>query len=705
MRNKVTYRSWVFKDPKISVSTVGLEQSLPINTLGIDTFDVEVKCNDKSILQFNQNEPINWYHRRRQMGIYYVQSVKRISADHYTIASISTLGLLEQRDFLGGIYTGQTVENVVAAICGNIPFTIKSNLRKIKLYGWLGITSARLALQQVLFAIGANLSTDSNGVLHIANLWDGISSVISSDRVYIDNNNVQQDNPVTSVTVLEHQYIPQTAERKDLYNGTTTQGQRIPFNEPHSSLQADGFEILESGANYAVVSAGNGKLTGCPYIHTTIEVTKPVTSAPIEHNERIEDATLVSLVNSNTVAERMADYYKCRTTIAEDVVLKYEHPGQVVQVYHPWDHEMVNMAIASAGINVDSVLKGSITGLMDFAPKQIQATVIYDHHELITESGTWTVPEGCTKVRAILIGGGSRGTRGGNGTAGGSGGRGHGGSAGISGRGGAGGSGGKILDITIAVEPGQVLDVSIGRGGDATDIAGGDTTFAGHSSAEGAAVAAGYTDPVSGIVYGKAGAAGLQAQAHGAGTASGNEIWARFVNMDLTGSAYSNVWQVGTGGRASGNGNYSGATVGNYKDKGSSGYDAYYYYDVTFTAYPGYNGTSPSARAAATVPGCGGDGGHGGGGGGGASGYSPSVSKGTKMYGLNIGGTNFHWIIRNVIEETAEGGKGGTGGQPGNGAPGILILHYGVETPLRSGILVDSNYNFLADKFGRLLIV
>lgn len=700
MCNKVTYRNWVFPDPKITMGTIGLEQSLPMTELGIDTFEVEVKCQDKSILNFEQNEPVHYFHRKQQMGIFYVQSIERVSPDHYSIFSISTLGLLEQMDFYGGIYTGQTVQEVVSAICGNIPVIIKTNLQKIKLYGWLGISSARRALQQVLFAIGANLITDQNGVLRIENLWDGISAVIPASRIYRDGNSVKQENPVTTVTVLEHQYIPGT-ERKDLFEGTTIEGQRIPFSEPVSQIQAEGFTILESGANYAVVSAGNGKLTGCPYIHTTLEVTKPVTNAPIRNEERIEDATIVSLVNSNAVAELMTAYYKCRETIAADVVLQGEHPGQVVQMLHPWDKEMVKMAIATSNVSISSVLKGSITGLVNFKPKQVESVITYDHHEVITQSGTWTVPKGCTKVRAILIGGGNKGDKGTNGTSGGSGGQNKAGAAGHSGKAGKGGSGGKVLDISLDVIPGAQINVVIGVGGRGSNYIGGDTIFGEHSSAEGAVSAVGYTDLIDGTVYAKSGTDGGVPASHGPGGYTGIAVSCRFIRSGFA-FKYDKTFNVGTTGYITdsfGQKWYNKGTAlsRNLRHEDGTTIDWWTIFD---SIKGGYDGISPEDRAAATVPGCGGDGGHAGGGGGGASGTS------IKNVGSTIGSVSELTLKIDAIDvPEAAGGKGGTGSMGGDGANGCIILYYGVETSVRSGILTDKNYNFLSDKSGRLIIV
>lgn len=755
MRNKVTYRSWVFRDPKISVATMGLEQSLPIRSLGINTFDVEVKCTDKSILQFDQNAPIRFFHRKRQMGIYYVQSIIRVDKALYQISSISTLGLLEQRQYMGGIFTGQTVAEVVADICGNIPFVIKSNLRKIKLYGWIPICSGRDALAQVLFAISANLSTDYNGVLHIETLWSGISSVISADRIYADSGNDQQDSPVTSVTVLEHQYIPGT-ERKDLYSGTTLQGQRIPFDEPCHDLQADGFQIIESGANYAVVSGGSGVLTGIPYVHTTTEVTRAVTVASVANDERIEDATLVSLANSSAVAERMAEYYKHRRTISADVVLELDVPGQVVQIRHPWDNEMVNMMIDTSSVNVDSILKGSITGLVDFAPAQREDLEYYDERVVLTGSGTWQPPEGVTEVRVVAIGGGDGGQSGLMGyyaqiaqqetetdpkwgrrsqfrrmSQGGKG-----GDAGL------GGTGGRIVQDVLHLD-GTPISYQCGIGGiggvanndhDIDDAkkasvpggSGSDTVFGLLTTADGQTSDTGYYDTITGERYGGTGETGVPGGDGGGQPAddktatnnpvpgpdvvykgvtyhSGPNAAKPVVSKDkyigaISSSTYLSIacggWYGAGGGAAAGADGQSTDEDNVYKPVANIIDNAMY-------AYGGGGGKGGDAVKPDKQPKYG-YGGYGGNGGGGVGGYGGVAAEAT-MTGSGISVPSFPGAV--TISGVAPKNNRGAGSDGGDGGDGCIILYYRRPIVVRSGILTDKTNTFLADKTGRLLIV
>ena len=528
-KNKIVYASYIFSDDDETLRSGNEYQitSLIADELQADTIELEVKCSDKNIVVFTENAPLQYYRENILRSTYYVQSIKRIGGDKYTISADSAMGLLMKRLHVGGIYTGQTVKEVVNEICGNIPILVKTVFSDTKLYGWLPYckppkSSARNNLAQVLYAIGAALTTDNNGVLRVEPLWDGTSSSIGETRLYFDGS-VETEKPVSAVTVTEHQYIAGTDE-KELFSGTSQQGDIITFSEPMHSLAATGFTILESGANYAKISSGSGSLKGKTYIHNTRLVTQTVTENAAENVKSVTDATLVSLVNSSAVAKRLADYYKCRETITNGIVSGQEKPGHVVSVYHPYDKKMVSACIVSLDTTMSGTLKSEMAALVGFLPPQPESSEYFDERVILTGSGEWTVPEGVTSYTRVLIGGGQGGASGLKGgdppaqvvtsesssvtdssdryvgmlwTEGGAGGE-----AGL------GGMGGKILIETVQnAVPGTEVPYSCGVGGvggiysadgSVNGSEGTATTMGGSSSNSGSHSENGYTDPTTG---------------------------------------------------------------------------------------------------------------------------------------------------------------------------------------------------------------
>lgn len=752
---KITYKSWTFLFSQTESAKPTREQSLSCESISADTLTAVVRCNDPTIMAFAKNDPIRVWENDSDasMQTYYLRSITRTGATSYRLVAWSAVGLLAAMAHKGGIYTGQTVAEAVKEICGNVPVVVKSVFANTKLYGWLPYCqpkadrrgkSARDNLVQVLFAIGAYLTTDLNGVLHIDALWDGVSSTIGSNRMYASGGKVSYSDPVSAVTVTEHQYIAGTDE-KELFSGTSQQGDIITFPEPVHSLTATGFTILESGANYAKISSGSGALKGKTYIHNTRLVTQPVTENAAENVKSVTDATLVSLVNSSAVAKRLADYYKCRETITNGIVSGQEKPGHVVSVYHPYDKKMVSACIVSLDTTMSGTLKSEMAALVGFLPPQPESSEYYDERVILTGSGEWTVPEGVTSYTRVLIGGGRGGSSG------------HRGESpavrtpkswtekfdalrryvgldnGVSLEGGKGGEpgeagdGGKVLVETVTdAVPGAKVSYACGKGGYGGAFSQGNdagapgtaTTMGGATSDTGSSSEAGYTDAITGEVFAAKGKSGIAGSPGNGYTWDGGKYTYQpspLITVDgVTYSAGKDKEEVeGEDGRGRYNtapygyvgyswrGGYGGgAAAGSNGNDGlanGSG-DAYIGSSSAFatvTAARGGAGADATPPAKESRYGCGGTSGHGGGGAG-----SNGVAEAHQTSSENISVSQASLTARDT--QPAPGGRGSDGGEAGDGC---IIIYYRKKKELQSGPLVTSNNLGLLDSLGRRMIV
>lgn len=682
------YGELIFTDQEIQEGETYEAAALLSDALEIGTFQMELYLRDESkgaaLTSFRRNDKLLYYHRERLQGTYYIESVERTGKFTYTVTANNALALLDQSDHMGGIYTGQTVEELVAEIC-NIPYQVQTKFAKVKLYGWLPVATRRANLAQVLFAVGAQAKVDQIGTLRIEALWDGVSSAITPDRVFWGDK-VRYEAQVTEVSVLEHQYIPGTEEIQ-LFEGTTQSGDVIQFQEPVHSLAASGFSLLEQGANYAKVSAGTGTLTGKKYVHTTRDVRQAVTPDDVANVVEVKEATLVSLVNSAAVAERLAEYYKWIEAMEATVVYDGERPGDVIAFEHPFGGASVG-CVKSASITIGGRLVAQETTAIGYRPPLFTQTEILDGRVLIDADTAWTVPDGVTSVRAVLIGGGDGGGSGASGQAGGSAGENRAGTGGKAGRyGGKAGDPGKVLETTLDVTPGEQIQVRIGAAG-TPNGKGGDTTFGDLTSADGVPPVSGYTDPVTGETFAIKGWDGNSEGVDGEpGTTGGVTLT---VSLDGT---KSNV--LGQGGkRGSANGStaewYASAT---YNRSGTN-------YYVSFHAASGLDGKDGRDGSNARTYGSSGSGGSVGNGGSGAGGYTVTIKVGDRLFP-----TGSSYLVNGITRNAADGGRGGRGGSGGYGASGCVILYYGIPKKQISGPVQDKNARRLLDRLGRRIIV
>lgn len=397
--NKILYLDKVFTATDVKSGNVYQARSPIAASQEIDTFSFDVYSEDTTLTEFIRNTPLTYFHNDEQMGIYYVQKVSRTAINTYHFACTSTVGLLDETYHDGGIYTGETVKKVCEDICSPLTVYVKTNIANIKLYGWLPIATRRENLTQVLFAIGATLKVDFDGAIRIEGLWSGEASAIDAGEIYASGT-VDYATPVTEVIVTEHAYSQSATETVELFKGTTSADDKITFDEPCYDLTASGFSVLASGANWATVSAGSGVLTGKKYTHVTRQVMqqiKPKTRELVTQSDntvKVENATLVSLVNATAVAERLAEYYSHNERINYKIATKREIPGDVVKIAHPYGGT-VSGCIESVDITVSGKLAAEESVLIDYFPPDIGAQEYYDTVEVLTQSGTWTVPGKC----------------------------------------------------------------------------------------------------------------------------------------------------------------------------------------------------------------------------------------------------------------------------------------------------------------------
>ena len=745
---KIVYDGRTYTGTEIQNGNMRLATSLLSSSLESNTFNVTLKSPNKNLTNFSRNAPITVFNGERQLGIFYVRDVKRTAADLHKVSATSAVGILSDGNHYGGIYTGQTAESIIGSICGSVKYDIQNKLRPIKLYGWLPIATPRDNLAQVLFAMGATLRTDLNGVLRIEELWDGLSGDIGTDRMY-QGASVEYASKVTQVSLTEHQYVA-SGDLDELFSGTTQSGDIITFDEPVYGLTASGFTIQSQGANFAKLSAGNGTLKGRKYKHNTREIIKTVSSASEPNIKAVKDATLVSLVNSQAVSNNLVNYLKWNRTIKTSVVYQGEIPGDLISTWDPFDKTSVDVCIQEADIILSNTIKANEKMLVGFTPIRQEGSESYEYHVVLTGSGTFTFPEGTTSARAVLIGAGGAGF---DGSPGGDStetwedeeikttrinltapttsasdssnvsNRGA-GTPGNGGAGGAAGTPGKVYEVTFSPSSGSRISYACGVKGTSNGALGGATTFGSYSSNSGSTSSAGYTDIISGITYAKSGDSGADGGKGGSGadgesvggvsggkqepsgsaTRSDSDTQRRSnISMDIDATANFSLGASGGGGAGGNSGNNLGtpggdAEVGSVRLSITTGY-------INAFVYPNKGGTGGDGAdgADASVYGCSGSGAGGGGGAGGDSSASSNVSAQYYVYNITIE-TRTDFAINNNAGGAAVR-KGGAGGKGGAGADGCIILYYGVTTPIQDGQLKDKNGLMLLDKYGRRLIV
>lgn len=679
--NIINYERTNYTDAAIVRGNVEMEQSMMFDTLVPDELTVEVisdylgdrrlltselawyhTVNDEGyvvavgdIRKFTYGDPVMYYYNGVLQGKYFVHNVERLSVDHFRLSAYSAVGMWASIQHLGGLYNGETVGEVIADLLNGFDYTIDNDVASVPIYGWLPIATIRDNLQQVLFSVGASLMKNANGDPHIQYLDTETYTPVGDDRIFIGGQ-LTYRTPATMVAVTEHAFYETEFDIETLlFDNTDGSGAAlnkiVTFSEPCHNVTASGLTIVESGANYAIVT-GVGTLTGKKYTHTTRRVEISTERTGEAREAKVENAYLVSAANSANVASRVANYEATAEEVACGIVMSDDNikPGRLVTFNDPYG-EATSGIISKMNITMSGKSKADCTIIKGYKPSDFGNN--YENVDILTADSTWTVPEGVDRIRIVLIGGGQAGQRGGNGRSGSQ------GAYGRGGQGGAGGYGGSIW-LTDIDNPTGSVSVTIGAGGASAGAYGTPTTAtmgaSTYSSADGAPSPSGYRELLNNLIFATRGGNGINGEDGGNGGKTSHLDG--YPGDELTYSGQ--TWYGGGGG--SGEENFLGYACGGggggaaYGRRGSNGGDGYMSGARNFGGSGG-RGANASNFDLVAGYGCGGHGGNGGGGGGGG-GYYLSEYTGTTYEGYAAGGT------------------GGSGSAGNAGGQGVVLIYY-----------------------------
>lgn len=593
----------------------------------------------------------------------YLKNVGRITKSGFKLNSMSAIGLLDTQKHRGGIYTGQTFQEVLAEIiAGAINYTVSDEVKGIQVYGWLPYTTKRRNLHQLLIACGVVCGKDENGYPVFRFIASSAPKEIP-DRRFYSGGSVDYSSPASAVDVTEHSFFAlDTDEVATVYDNTdgseTADHTFLDFGKdaPLHDLETTGTLVInESGVNWAIVT-GTGKLTGKRYTHSTRVMRRYAddVTGQEENVASVSDCTLVTVANSINVATRVLSYYNSKKTVAASIVLDGEKAGDLIKGNDPYDDPIVGF-ISSMETVVSAKNKANCKIITGYIPGG--AGNNYTRSKILTGKGQIDLVELVKDkedkhIQITLLGGGHGGGSGKDGENGGRASANSHGSAGAGGEPGIPGPGGDVVTVTLDLTgyDSYVVDFSCGEGGE-SDEPGGATTLGEFSSADGAPSSNGITDIFTGAIYGQRGKAGV-AGAKGSGSDGvGPDLtyegvtyhpgeMGRSVNGAVTGRAYG-----GLGGGAAAGANGENGDDGRTENNNGNGFN---------DGGTGGRGGHPPQRAAATGFGQGGDAGHGGGGGGGG--------------GCATGPEQYSW--------PGNGGSGGKGGLGAKGGPGLIMILY-----------------------------
>ena len=720
------------------VSVNSTEQvSILGNELSYDTMEATVNYvrlpGYPDIKQYKYGSPVAYYYGDSNYPVvYYLDKINRIATNQYTLSCISAIGLLDKKKHFGNVYNGTAFSVVLAEIVnGAFAYTVDPLIADIPIYGWLPYDTARNNLRQLLFAMNVHITRDSTNSIIFKPLTNTSTNVIANNNIYIDGEE-EVSQVATKVTITEHTFFAPTSYdglEEELFNNTTgyvLTNYLVKFSNapiiPSTIVASDGLTIdpNQMNCNYCVVS-GRGIVTGVPYYHNSFDIVRTGNTDADENEVSVSDVTLINPINSANIADRIMAFYSTRTVMTGNLKYSNEKVGYKYTFYNAF-REFTTGFLAKIDKTFSTFVKASASFISGYTMTDYGNA--YNNFTVLTGTGTFQITTS-SRIKVVIIGGGSGGT---SGLAGQSGSRGRGGSGGS---GGSGGIGGKIYEVEID-NPQSSYTYSCGTQGNGgsrceyIDIPnygtnGTETTFGTYSSEFGSYIETGFYNVLNGVSYGASGLRGVDGGNGGdGGSLTEGDYYVTEVEHDrnaydgetvtyndytyakgMRGMYNQRMSERGTGGEGQlvyhciyataggGGGSAVGATVSDMYANGKGGdgqiiktedkldrTSTSLVYQLTYTCTGGKGGNGSNAQNAdPVVPthyGCGGNGGHGGGGGGGNGvGLSQIWSDTGVVENINISNN-----VEARSEELETYGTGGYGSAASDGTPGCVIVFY-----------------------------
>lgn len=319
-----------------------------LGALPVDTMTVEIRDRKGRVLMPRKDQMVHLYRDGVQLAAHYITDAQRESQQNYRIRCQSAVGRLENA-FLGGVYKQYPLQTLLQEVLEGFPFQIDTAFSGRTLTGYLPVCTCRQALQQIAFAVGAEVTTRGDGAIRLQLPKNSVSGGFASDRIFAGGKLIQQQ-PVAAVELFVHSYAPGD-EEKTLLKETEIAGDAVlfVFSEPYCNYQITGGSLAGSGANWVRISAnGPVTLTATKYNHT-ISVRRienaSVTQAEKGNTVTVEKATLIHAGNADAALQRLYKYHTMRHLLTQDVVVAGETAGQMVESLSPWGDRVIGYII------------------------------------------------------------------------------------------------------------------------------------------------------------------------------------------------------------------------------------------------------------------------------------------------------------------------------------------------------------------------
>ena len=351
-----------FQDELVRVSLLN-EIDPSACELSADELTVEIRDSRNRKLNIRKDHRLELYRNDEIIASHYVKDYTREGENKITLKCQSTISILEDR-FLGGFYDEESLDNVLSAVFGDIPYSLDDSLSPdaVTVSGYLPVCTKREALQQIAFAVGAYVTTQGDGTIQIKAVGDTLvdkpANYFDKDKI-LSGSSLSQIRPPNGIQVTAHQYtkseeIETLAADATVYNDPNTLVDEVVlvFSEPHWEYACSPYSaeygavwVEEEHPHWVRIKGDPGavfEVTGKKYVHTTVEHswTNPDASDFGGDTIEVKNATLITDDNVQDAIERLKAYHSLTSSLNGTVVVDKQKAGDIVEIANPFGEDL-----------------------------------------------------------------------------------------------------------------------------------------------------------------------------------------------------------------------------------------------------------------------------------------------------------------------------------------------------------------------------
>lgn len=301
-----------------------ISNSVPANVL-----DASFHNNGEAEFIFQRKQPVEAYNDNDLIGVYYIETGERTSAQNYNISCHDAIGVLELDTYKGGLWLTDTpIETIIDDVIGGaFVVEIDEALQGATLRGMIDedITK-REALQKIAFALGA--CVDTTGTANIKLFKPSIieGTEISEKETYTGGS-VSTADMVTEVSVISYEISEGEADEDE--------------------------ETIEFGR----------KSYRCVVTEKTA-VNPNIAAGTLPNKVEFSGCYLCNNSNATARAEEILAYYMRRNTYTAKHIVRGQNLGERATVHLPWG-DVKNANIKKMSISVTGLTVSDTEFLLD----------------------------------------------------------------------------------------------------------------------------------------------------------------------------------------------------------------------------------------------------------------------------------------------------------------------------------------------------